>query len=447
MVDGREKSQDGRIQVTPGCGPPKTRHTGRYACRVSHPVDRVLYALFRYPQLSQTFVRDEIHALRAAGVTVKVISLDDPGADAPPSTWAGPYEVTARPPAAQSARDLAWWLSRHPGSTLRFLAAIVREPGRRSYALRRIPTLARSLVTEDWRHVHSHFAWSTTTVAAALGILLDVPTTVTLHAKDIYAQPPATVRRRLSLLDGVATVCHFNVGYLAGSRALPSSLCPRVVSCGVAVPPSPRPAEDVQRTDVVTVGRLVRKKGVDVLLEAIANLSPRLTPAVTIVGDGPERPALEDLAARLGLSDRVTFTGSLPHHEALATIATARVFCLAARPADDADSDAMPVVIREAMAHGVPVITSRLTGIPESVDEHVGWVVDPGAIDDLAVALDEALTDPELAAHKGAAGRSRALERWSFAEQAGELRSLFGAVAHARLAAKPPAGPAVRASG
>jgi colanic acid/amylovoran biosynthesis glycosyltransferase len=353
--------------------------------------------------------------------------LDDPGPDAPSAEWAGASELVKRPPLHRGIRDLCWWLTHHPARTFHFVVAVIREPGRRGYALRRAPTLARHLRAQEWPHVHAHFVWNTATVAAGIARLLDVPSTITVHAKDIYAQRPSTVRRRLALFDALVTVCHFNVGYMTGAKMIPRHLRPRVVCCGVAR--CEETAGGPSRCDIVTVGRLVDKKGIDVLLHAIALLRPQVRATLRIVGDGPERGSLEALAEELGLADQVTFVGALAHQEALETIRTGRLFCLASRPTSDADSDAMPVVIREAMALGVPVVATRLAGIPESVDEQVGWLVDPGSATALAAALQEALGNRDDAALRGEAGRDRAVTRWSFATQSRDLRDVFGSVA------------------
>lgn len=129
------------------------------------------------------------------------------------------------------------------------------------------------------------------------------------------------------------------------------------------------------------------------LLRALATVAHQWD-RLTIVGDGPERSRLETLCRELGLDGHVHFAGALPHAETLARIGQARMFCLPARPAWDGDSDAMPVVIREAMARGVPVVASRLAGIPESVDEQVGWLVEPGSATSPAAALRAALVGP-----------------------------------------------------
>jgi glycosyltransferase involved in cell wall biosynthesis len=254
--------------------------------------------------------------------------------------------------------------------------------------------------------MHTHFAWSTSTVVAHLATLVHVPASITLHAKDIYTERPSALRRRLRPYRDIITVCHYNVGFLEGAGVLTRAGSRiRVIPCGVAIPSECHPPSAGQ---ILAVGRLVEKKGFDALLEAAAVVARRHAELrITIVGDGPERQRLEALARDRGIDARVAFLGARPHAETLERIGRAVVFCLPARRAPDGDIDAMPVVLREAMARGVPVIASRLTGIPENVDEQVGWLTRPGSIDDLVGALTEALEDEAGRARRGRTARDR----------------------------------------
>ena len=390
------------------------------------PPLHVLYVLYRYPQLSQTFVRDEIWALRGAGIRVDVLSLDDPGEDRPDDGWAGPHEQVARPSTLRAAADLAWWMRHRPSACVKFLKLAMSERSRCRYLLLRVPSAARRAQHLRADHLHTHFAWDTATVASAFAELLGVTSSITLHAKDVYAQRPSIVRRRLRAFSDVITVCHFNTGFMEGASMLDArARTVRVVPCGVASPPATA-SNPAVRGDVVAVGRLVEKKGFDVLLYALASLGDVAVDIRTvIVGDGPLRGELEALRDALGLRSRVTFTGALPHHETLAHIGAGQVFCLPAKPAPDGDSDAMPVVIREAMVRGVPVIASRLAGIPESVDPTVGWLIEPDSVTSLTEALRSALTDAPGRRRRGSRARGRAEERWTFEQQATSLVGVF----------------------
>ena len=149
------------------------------------------------------------------------------------------------------------------------------------------------------------------------------------------------------------------------------------------------------------VGRLVPEKGVLVLLWALAELKRRgLEVEAVLVGDGPYRQELEDAGRRLGLAGRLTFTGALTGAAIAPRYREADVFCL------PSFAEGLPVVLMEAMANELPVVTSRLAGIAELVDDGVSGFVVPPARDDVIVdALELLAADPELRARFGRAGR------------------------------------------
>jgi glycosyltransferase involved in cell wall biosynthesis len=251
---------------------------------------------------------------------------------------------------------------------------------------------------------------------------------VTVHAVDIYTADERRLRRRLSHFDRVVTVCKFNIAVLselgvtqAGNGAID------LVRCGVAVPDIPSNPNQAEAVDVISVGRLVEKKGFDTFIRAMASVCERRAGTkATIVGDGPERAALTELVSQLGLEQNITLAGAKSHSETLELIGQAKVFCLAGQRARNGDCDAVPVVIKEAMARAVAVISTRVGGIPEVVDDEVGWIVDPGSPQQLADAIADALADAKRRMERGAAGRARVLlRRWTVDGQAEGMLRVF----------------------
>lgn len=408
-----------------------------------HPPS-VVYLLRDYPSLSQTFVRNEIIALRAGGDAVEVVALRASDPVHIPVGWGGPHRVAQRQERARGYRDSLWWLLMHP---LRFLRLwqLVRACAQqeRWTALYLVPTLARQLRGRPYAACHTHFAFENAYPALYLAALLGCPSSITVHASDIYRDVPATVGL-LKNFDTVVTVCRFNVDLLV-SHGLPASRL-RVVPCGVDLPAGPpRSAVPGRRVAavpgsvpavgplLVSVGRLVPKKGFGVLLRALPAVLAEVPDArLQIIGSGPQEPVLRDLLAELGLAAAVDLLGARPHADALAAIEEADVFVLACAVPPDGDSDALPVVLREAMARARPVVTTAVAGIPETIDEASGWVVpaaDPAA---LSGALVQALTDPAAAAARGRAARERVAAQYTLARSAAELRAVFAGagVAH-----------------
>ena len=380
------------------------------------------YVLDHHVQLSETFVREEIRELRRRGVDVEVLAL------APGDTAPGPDE-----PAMLLRRDFP--SPRGPVDVLRHVRSLAR-PGRlrvlrrRAAALpdegvpwRRLPVIADELGRRGVTHLHAHFGWRAAAVAAGLAPLVGVPWSMTLHARDMFADA-RHLEEKLALVDHLVTVCDYNLDWL---RARHAPLPPTTIAvCGVRVPDAVVP-EDDRDVDVVLVGRLVEKKGVDLLVAATAILRdewPGLR--VQVVGDGPLRHDLEAEVDARGLRDTIDLLGALPHDAALSRLAHARVACLPARIAGDGDRDSMPVVLKEAMARGVPVVGTDLVGIPEMVDDTVGRLVpaeDPGA---LAVAVAELLRDRGLRERLGRNGRARVRERFTIGRQVDAVLRAFG---------------------
>ena len=384
-----------------------------------------LYVLYRYPQLSQTFVTNEIYRLRQLGSEVDVISVEQSDENLVNADWAGAFRSLSRPALRDALRDHLWFALRHWQRYRDFLGAVARLHDHWSLALRRLPTEARGLLGPtgpEW--CHTHFAWSTASVAVYLARLLGVPVSITLHAKDIYVADRRHLRTQLAHFDRIVTVCNYNVGFLAGLGVIPERAGDVVVvPCGVAVPDEPSTDTTVE---VISVGRLVEKKGFDTLIRALALVRDRRPDIrAVIVGEGPERESLAALIAALGLQRNVTLAGPLMHEQTLELISASKLFCLAAQRAPDGDCDALPVVLREAMARAIPVVSTRVAGIPETIDAEVGWLVEPRSRRALAQAITSALSDEAERIKRGRAARARVLQRWTIEAQAAGMLRVF----------------------
>ena len=383
----------------------------------------IAYVLSRYVQPSQTFVTAEIAELRRQGIDVHVVSVEH-GQVLPDD---GAVFVADLP---RSRRVLAvahlLALLRRPRGYVRFLLAVRALRSEMGTAREQVPWKRLPLVAADLRRrrataLHAHFAWSGAAAAMLLARLTGLPWSVTLHANDVFSRQ-RNLELKLRDADRLVTVCEYNLRWMREHLALTRPV--DIVVCGVELPvdPWPRTAE----ADIVSVGRLVEKKGFDTLLRAVARLvADRPTVRVDVVGEGRDRPRLEALVAELGLQDVVRLLGARPHEEALARIAGARVFCLPARVAEDGDRDSMPVVIKEAMVRRVPVVASDAVAIPEMLSGGCGLMVPPDDPEALAAALAEVLDRPEAAEQRARAARSRVEQRFTLAGETAKLRALL----------------------
>lgn len=383
------------------------------------------YLLDRVGEPSQTFITGEIAELVHQGERVVVVAVDaaaGPGPDVPTTV----LRDLSRPRLLLAAHHALWWL-RSPRRYRRFREVVTvlgseMGPGRNLVPWKRLPYAASRLRRQRVDGLHAHFAWQGAAAAMALSALTGLPWSMTVHANDIFARR-RNLDAKLADADRLVTVCEYNARYLRDELGVTRPV--EVVVCGVDLPqtlPGTEPAYDV-----VAVGRLVAKKGFDTLVAAAGLLRVRRPDLrVRIVGDGPLRADLERQIADAGLAGTVELAGALDHAASLASIAAGRVFCLPARIAPDGDRDSMPVVVKEAMARGVPIVASDVVAIPEMVDDAVGRLVPPDDPAALAAALDEMLSlGTDDRAVLATAARRRVRERFTMSAEVARLRALL----------------------
>ena len=378
---------------------------------------RVAYVVDEWVTLSQTFIREEVAELRRQGVVVEVIALEHgdsrPAADEP-ATY-----LVDRLPSGRLARLLP--LLRHPVRAARLLRTQASMRPERVRYRATLPDVASGLDALDVRWIHAHFGWEAAGVAEALAGMLDLGWSFTAHANDIFVANDH-LAGKLARADRLVTVCQYNLDHLRETfAALPPT---EVIVCGVELPdpqPGPRAATPV---DVLAVGRLVPKKGFDLLVRAAAHLrAERPQLRVEIVGDGPEEEHLRALVHELDLEGVVHLVGPLDHDAVLDRMSSTAIVCLPARIAEDGDRDSMPVVLKEAMARAVPVVATAVVAIPEMVDDEVGRLVPPNDPAALATALAALLADEPLRRSLGEHGRARVADRFTLAGEVGKLRA------------------------
>ena len=404
----------------------------------------IAYVLKRYPRLTETFILNEIRAMERLGVRLQIFSLLPP--EPPPHH---PMVAEVKGPVHAPAIGLAARLreiARAHAAT--FVAAPLRYAHALGTALRRTPTsrhpvslwrqFARAGIVADVcrregiGHIHAHFANAPTAVAHFAHLMSGIPFSFTAHAKDIYLSRPVVLRRHLQAAEFTATCTGYNAEYL---RRLAPQVDPRkirLVYHGIdlgafAAAPSGQRRAAGARPRVLAVGRLVPKKGHEDLIAACAALRDQgVDFDCEIVGSGPLRDSLSAEIRRHDLEDRVTLRGSMTHAELITHYRRASLFVLAPRIAEDGDRDGIPNVIAEAMAVGVPVVATDVSGIPELVrHERTGLLApsrDPAA---LAAAMKRLLADRGLAERLATAGRDLLTREFDLWETTRTLHALI----------------------
>ena len=279
--------------------------------------------------------------------------------------------------------------------------------------------LADRLAREKIGRVHAHFATDAAWVGALLAELLGVPFTVTTHASDIFVpRDRRRLRRLLARASRVLTISDFNRAHLERSVGADIRRRVRVLHLGVDVEALPRwsPAPDPFGI-VCTASGLGEKKGVPVLIEACRLLKARgLHFRCEVCGSDPNGQRLAEarrLVRERGLEGEVSLLGAVPWRTAQALVSRSRVFVHPSVGTPEGDMDGIPVSLMEAMGIGVPVVSSRLSGIPELIDDgRTGLLVPPGDARALADAVERLARQPALAA--AIAGQARQRVRAEF---------------------------------
>lgn len=405
------------------------------------------YMLKRYPRLSETFILNEMRALERLGTRLHIFSLLRPEEtlahpavteiQAPvtylPELSLGGVAALIRGHALMArlhplryghAVALAWWWalrSRHPVS-------VAKQFARAGY-------MAKACRAQGIKHLHAHFANAPATVARLVSILCAIPYSFSTHAKDLYLTPQKVMRRRIKSASFVLTCTRHNLEYMqsfipASERAkihlvyhgidlsaFPNEATPK----GAHGPTLPYAPVVLSAPLILAVGRLVPKKGLNDLISACALLRARGVPfRCAIVGEGPLRQALETQIREAALEGAVSLLGAMAHDRLLALYGTAQLFALSPRIMEDGDRDGIPNVLAEAMAAGLPVVSTRVSGIPELVDHgETGLLVGPTDPDALADAIEHLLSHPTEGQRLGAAARRKmeaSFECWETAK-------------------------------
>lgn len=399
----------------------------------------VAYLTGEYPKLSHTFIQREIAGLRRLGIAVRPCSVRRTAL----GRIVGEEERLAHaetfcilPEARNPLRLARAHLACLAAGPRRYLAAAwlavrTAAPGTRGalyqlFYFLEAGVLAARLGSMGVRHLHNHFADSSCTVAMLASALSGVPYSLTMHGpSDFFAPEKWRLREKIARARFVACISRFcrSQGMLFSAPEHWQKL--HVVHCGVeparyrAVEPSAeRPAGAPLR--LLFVGRLAEVKGLRVLFAALAHLPEDLAAELTLVGDGPDRAALEAAAVALGLDDRVRFLGARSQGEVAGHLRAADLFVL------PSFAEGVPVVLMEAMASRVPVIATRVGGVAELVEDGVsGLLVAPSDVEALAAAVARLAADPALRRAMGEVGRAKVEAEFDIAAETVRLAGLL----------------------
>jgi glycosyltransferase involved in cell wall biosynthesis len=388
---------------------------------------KVGYLVSQYPAISHTFIRREVAALRAAGISINTYSVRRGDAEDPNGT----YVILEQSAASFLVAHLHSLFTRPVRylSTIK-LAASHRVPGVRAFFWSLLHfaeaiVLARQLRNDSIVRLHNHFANSAATVGLLASHFERMPWSVTLHGISEFDYPAGVLlAAKLEKARFAACASHFVMAQ--AMRSTRPAIWPRLSMVRCAVDPVDLPAKMtsaavVDALRLICVGRLSPEKGHAGLIAVVAELlSQGRSFHLTLVGDGPELESLRALVQQHSIAEYVTFAGRLDEQATLAKIAEADALVLASF------MEGLPVVLIEALALCVPVVASRVAGIPELVKHgETGLLFTPGDWNDLRSALESLIDNAELRERMALRGRERVLEEFVYPAAAAPLIPLL----------------------
>ena len=384
---------------------------------------RTAYILLWFPAPTETFIFREVTNLKRFGLPLRVFTLYGAKTDrlsAEMREAAIDVERLGWRSLMKLAGGIRYWWRRKPDVVKELLLSIrslhwsdVEKSAESVWALLASFELARRFEAQGIEHIHAPWASGCATAAWAAARLTGRPFTFTARAWDIYP-PDGLIRAKIGDAALVRTETAANVRHLSAFADGRLDKF-RVTYNGVPLQ-AERDAAVAMRAPyrLLAVGRFVRKKGFDQLLRAARLLSDGgIDFHLTIAGDGLLRWRLKWLAHHLGIAERVSFPGFVPHDAVAALFAASDIFIMPCVVAPSSDRDGLPTVILEALLHRVPVVTTAVSGIPELIEDGVtGLLVgerDPAAI---AAAVRRLIDDREEALAMAERGRARVRQQF-----------------------------------
>ena len=366
-----------------------------------------------WPRLSETFIAQELVALEEAGLEFDIWSLRHP-------TDQKTHPLHERLKAA--VHYLPEYLRDEPARVARAMGAAVDLPGFDAAAAAYAADVARDdtanrrrrwgqacvLATEmpaDVAGLYAHFLHTPSSVARYGAILRGLPWSFSAHAKDIWTSPEWELREKLSAQSyGAtfgATCTRFGAEHLQGLADNPARV--DLVYHGLDLSRFPEPPKRELRApddafEMMSVGRLVEKKGFDNLIDALALLPATLNWRWTHIGGGALDAEMRERAEKHGLSDRIIWRGACDQPEVIAAMREADLFVLPSRIAADGDRDGLPNVLMEAASQRLPILSTPVSAIPEFIEDGVHGVLSSDAPPALAAAMLDLAQKPDKAA-------------------------------------------------
>jgi len=387
----------------------------------------ILYYLGSFPKLSKSFVLNEIDELEKRGYNISVFALSDDTDKITHSEYddlnLDIYRVGSL--SKKDISEIASPLVIHPRVLKQTLFV-----GSLKYHIMNLIRAKKCIefineIEFDIHHIHVHFASPSRQAAIYVASYYDVPITVTAHAFEIFRSPNVRqVRRICNSMDHVIVPSEYNRVYLREKFGVENEIS--VVPATTRVSKFKPSCKEVPKR-LLTVARLVEKKGYEHAIDAVAALVERgLDVEYHIVGKGKRKQQLQQRVARHGIEDHVTFLGHVSDERLRRELSEASVFVLPCVIAEDGDRDAMPVVLKEAMAAETACVSTTVSAVPELItDGEDGLLVPPREHEPLAEAIEALLHDDDLRKRLAKRGSETVVENFDIGRSIDKMEALF----------------------
>lgn len=398
---------------------------------------KVAYLLKRYPRISETFILNEILELERQGLDLSIYSLFPPeGGRFHPQVGLVKAPVTYLP--QPSLKDFWGWLKKSRAELGNFSPTwekalelnLEYDQDSKGYVyFLQALMLAQLFQKNKIQHTHAHFATLASYMALSVHLLTEIPYSFTAHAKDIYIDDVdhSLLARKIERAKFVVTVSDFNQKYL--SNLFQGRFDHKVLRIYNGLNSEIFKEDNLPREPnlILSVGRLIPKKGFEYLIHACRILKEKgFDFRCQIIGEGGHRQILEQESKARGVDDRVEFLGSKTQDEVIHWMKRSTLLCLPCIVADNGDRDALPTVLLEAMACCLPVVSTRVTGIPEIVEDgQEGLLVEEKDVMALSQAIACLLVNPDIREEFSKNGLLKVKERFSIHENVSHLKRAF----------------------
>lgn len=390
---------------------------------------KIGYVLKKYPRYSETFIVNEILAHEDAGLEIEIFSLT-PSDDSHYQDIVGDVKAPVHYLSSDNLKAKGFWgLLNETAEVLpgvfQKLELLRQEKFRYLY---QGLELAKIVKLQKIEHLHSHFASSATNVARISSHFSNVPFSFTAHAKDIFHEDIDFRELQTKLRDAsaVVTVSDYNFNYLQRTFGSYANSVRRIYNGMDLKKLSYRKPEN-RKPNIITIGRLIEKKGLDVLIDACAILAKKdLEFNCSIIGKGDLEPQLQAQINENQLQDKVELAGAIPRREVIESFYNAAVFAAPAIIAQDGNRDGLPTTLLESMALGTPCVATDVTGIPEIITDMVtGLSVEQKDPVGLANALEKLLHNPSLGVSLSENAHKLIELKFDISKNSAKIREIF----------------------